>query len=41
MYYFNLLDLVVKIRHANINYTKIFEREYFPIYGIKLILSNS
>ena len=33
MYYFNLLDLVVKIRHTNINYTKIFEREYFPIYG--------
>ena len=34
MYYFNLLDFVVKIRHVNINYTKIFEREYFPIYGI-------
>ena len=33
MYYFNLLDLVAKIRHANINYTKIFEREHFPIYG--------
>ena len=23
----------MKIRHTNINYTKIFEREYFPIYG--------
>ena len=37
MYYFNLLDFVVKIRHTNINYIKIFEREYFPIYGILLI----
>ena len=40
MYYFNLLDLVAKIRHTNINYTKIFEREYFPIYGIWVTCMN-
>ena len=40
MYYFNLLDFVVKIRYTNINYTKLFEREYFPIYGSLLCVLN-